>query len=67
MAPENNWLSFSLSSVEMELNNPSSQLQSTSSTDSHHFYPFADNFYANNGNFFIYVYVCIYVFIRVLL
>ncbi|XP_057807172.1 AP2-like ethylene-responsive transcription factor AIL6 isoform X2 [Salvia miltiorrhiza] len=45
MAPDNNWLSFSLSSVEMELN-PSSQLQSTSS-HSHHFYPFTDNFYSN--------------------
>lgn len=40
MAPDNNnWLSFSLSSVEMELNPSDSQL--------HHFYPFADNFYAN--------------------
>ncbi|KAG6387585.1 hypothetical protein SASPL_152777 [Salvia splendens] len=50
MAPDNNnnWLSFSLSSVEMEVKlNPSdSQLQPTPS-DSHHFYPFADNFYAN--------------------
>ncbi|KAK4430511.1 AP2-like ethylene-responsive transcription factor AIL6 [Sesamum alatum] len=51
MAPDNNWLSFSLSSMEML--NPSSQpaaaaavLQS-SSADSHHFYSFADNFYAN--------------------
>ncbi|KAL0396486.1 UNVERIFIED_CONTAM: AP2-like ethylene-responsive transcription factor AIL6 [Sesamum calycinum] len=49
MAPDNNWLSFSLSSMEML--NPSSQpaaamLHSTSA-DSHHFYSFADNFYAN--------------------
>ncbi|KAL1566798.1 hypothetical protein AAHA92_02364 [Salvia divinorum] len=46
MAPDSNWLSFSLSSVEMELNPSDSQLQPTPS-DSHHFYPFADNFYAN--------------------
>ncbi|XP_042042353.1 AP2-like ethylene-responsive transcription factor AIL6 isoform X1 [Salvia splendens] len=45
MAPDNNnsnWLSFSLSSVEMELNPSESQLHSTPS-DSHHFYPFAHN------------------------
>ncbi|KAL8550196.1 hypothetical protein ACS0TY_008864 [Phlomoides rotata] len=41
MSPDNNWLSFSLSSMEM-MNNPSSQ-----PPDSHHFYSFADNFYAN--------------------
>ncbi|KAL0461445.1 UNVERIFIED_CONTAM: AP2-like ethylene-responsive transcription factor AIL6 [Sesamum latifolium] len=49
MAPDNNWLSFSLSSMEML--NPSSQpaaaMLHSSSADSHHFYSFADNFYAN--------------------
>ncbi|KAI3462139.1 hypothetical protein Pfo_018802 [Paulownia fortunei] len=47
MAPDNNWLSFSLSSMEML--NPSSQpaMLQSSSADSHHFYSFADNFYAN--------------------
>ncbi|KAL0431830.1 UNVERIFIED_CONTAM: AP2-like ethylene-responsive transcription factor AIL6 [Sesamum radiatum] len=51
MAPDNNWLSFSLSSMEML--NPSSQpaaaMLHSSSADSHHFYSFADNFYANDG------------------
>ncbi|KAL3613473.1 hypothetical protein CASFOL_042736 [Castilleja foliolosa] len=42
MAPENDWLSFSLSSMEM-LNNTSAQ----PADDSQHFYSFADNFYAN--------------------
>ncbi|XP_073277625.1 AP2-like ethylene-responsive transcription factor AIL7 isoform X2 [Primulina huaijiensis] len=44
MAPENNWLSFSLQSVDQMLN-PSSQ-----SADSHHFYSFSDNFYAHVEN-----------------
>ncbi|XP_073155735.1 AP2-like ethylene-responsive transcription factor AIL7 [Henckelia pumila] len=46
MAPENNWLSFSLqSSVDQMLNPSNSQ-----SADSHHFYSFSDNFYANVEN-----------------
>ncbi|KAI3451252.1 hypothetical protein Pfo_007917 [Paulownia fortunei] len=44
MAPESNWLSFSLSSMEM-LNSSSSQQPA----DSHHYYSFADNFYASTG------------------
>ncbi|CAN4097322.1 unnamed protein product [Withania somnifera] len=53
MAPENNWLSFSLSSMEMlnsssAAHHESSMLQSNGSSsvphDSHHYY-FADNFY----------------------
>lgn len=51
MARDNNWLSFSLSSMEMMSSQPS-MLQSTSS-DSHHFYSFADNFYANGITKFI--------------
>ncbi|KZV53783.1 hypothetical protein F511_00049 [Dorcoceras hygrometricum] len=46
MAPENNWLSFSLqSSVDQMLNS------SSHSADSHHFYSFSDNnYYANVEN-----------------
>ncbi|KAL2531144.1 AP2-like ethylene-responsive transcription factor AIL6 [Abeliophyllum distichum] len=43
MAPENNWLSFSLSSMEML----QSTMNASSSVDSHNYYSFADNFYAN--------------------
>lgn len=42
MAPDNNWLSFSLSSMEM-LNSSSSS--SHQPNDSHHYYSFGDNFY----------------------
>ncbi|XP_075500309.1 AP2-like ethylene-responsive transcription factor AIL7 [Primulina tabacum] len=43
MAPESNWLSFSLQS-------PVDQMLQSSSTDhSHNYYGFADNFYAVNG------------------
>ncbi|KAG9156159.1 hypothetical protein Leryth_015564 [Lithospermum erythrorhizon] len=50
MAPENNWLSFSLTSMDM-FNNTTSQPQMLQSDiklphDSHHFY-FGDNIYAN--------------------
>ncbi|XP_073039107.1 AP2-like ethylene-responsive transcription factor AIL7 isoform X2 [Primulina eburnea] len=45
MAPENNWLSFSLQSSVGQMLNPSSQ-----SADSHRFYSFFDNFYANVEN-----------------
>ncbi|XP_047974345.1 AP2-like ethylene-responsive transcription factor AIL6 [Salvia hispanica] len=49
MAPDNNWLSFSLSSMEM-LN--SSSISSSSShhhqpNDSHHYYSMGDNYYTN--------------------
>lgn len=58
MAPENNWLSFSLSSMEMLNSSSQAPLQSTmelapfeasSASGSHHLYSFADNFDAN-GN-----------------
>ncbi|KAL1536770.1 hypothetical protein AAHA92_29365 [Salvia divinorum] len=42
MAPDNNWLSFSLSSMEM-LNSSSSP--SSQPNHSHHYYSFGDNFY----------------------
>ncbi|XP_073044669.1 AP2-like ethylene-responsive transcription factor AIL7 [Primulina eburnea] len=45
MAPENKWLSFSLQSSVDQMLNPSSQ-----SADSHHFYSFSDNYYANVEN-----------------
>ncbi|XP_075475568.1 AP2-like ethylene-responsive transcription factor AIL7 isoform X2 [Primulina tabacum] len=45
MAPENNWLSFSLQSSVDQMLNPSSQ-----SADSHRFYSFSDNFYADVEN-----------------
>ncbi|CAA3025479.1 AP2-like ethylene-responsive transcription factor AIL6 [Olea europaea subsp. europaea] len=56
MAPENNWLSFSLSSMEMLDSSSQAPLQSTmelapfeasSASGSHHLYSFADNFDAN--------------------
>ncbi|CAI9753214.1 unnamed protein product [Fraxinus pennsylvanica] len=56
MAPENNWLSFSLSSMEMLNSSSQAPLQSTmelapfeasSASGSHHPYSFADNFYSN--------------------
>ncbi|KAL8472241.1 hypothetical protein ACS0TY_029452 [Phlomoides rotata] len=45
MAPESNWLSFSLSSMEM-LNNSSSP-QPAADPHHNHYYTFADNFYNN--------------------
>ncbi|KAL2498950.1 AP2-like ethylene-responsive transcription factor AIL6 [Abeliophyllum distichum] len=58
MAPENNWLSFSLSSMEMLNSSSQAPLESTMelapfenssavAAGSHHLYSFADNFYAN--------------------
>ncbi|CAK9135565.1 unnamed protein product [Ilex paraguariensis] len=47
MAPDNNWLSFSLSPMEMLSSSSQSQmLQSSISTDTQQYY-FVDNFYAN--------------------
>ncbi|KAK6125840.1 hypothetical protein DH2020_040418 [Rehmannia glutinosa] len=45
MAPESNWLSFSVSSMEM-LNYSSSSSSQQPAHDSQHYYSFADNFYA---------------------
>ncbi|KAK6150339.1 hypothetical protein DH2020_015271 [Rehmannia glutinosa] len=45
MAPESNWLSFSVSSMEM-LNSSSSSSSQQPAHDSQHYYSFADNFYA---------------------
>ncbi|KAL7143886.1 hypothetical protein ABFS83_08G221600 [Erythranthe nasuta] len=49
MAPENNWLSFSLSSMEMLNSSPSSSSQTQEQAAAHHYYSFADNFYASAG------------------
>ncbi|XP_042028802.1 AP2-like ethylene-responsive transcription factor AIL6 [Salvia splendens] len=45
MAPDNNWLSFSLSSMEML--NSSSSSSSHQPNHSHHYYSFGDNFYTS--------------------
>ncbi|KAK4490402.1 hypothetical protein RD792_001079 [Penstemon davidsonii] len=48
MAPaESNWLSFSLSSMEML--NATAAAQQQQQPDSNHYYSFADNFYATTG------------------
>ncbi|KAL3524933.1 hypothetical protein ACH5RR_013305 [Cinchona calisaya] len=53
MAPENNWLSFSLSSMEMLASQPQMMLQTTmklapfDAADSHHHYYSSDPFYSN--------------------
>ncbi|XP_042027419.1 AP2-like ethylene-responsive transcription factor AIL6 [Salvia splendens] len=48
MAPDNNWLSFSLSLSSMEmLNSSSSSSSSHQPNHSHHYYSFGDNFYTS--------------------